>query len=137
MKIDFSKPELIYWMLIPITILFGISSENQTMEIQLHDTFIIIENIRIVIIVSVMLFIHGLIYWAVLRKNFIRKGGLILANIIFAVLGLYILANFGSFKEEWFLAMHISILLLTSFLIGILLMLVYLSSGLIKKINNQ
>ncbi len=136
MKIDFTKPEIICWALIPIVILFGLPFENQKLDFQFHDTYILTRKIDLVIIVSVMLFILGFIYWLILKKNSIKKGGLILAHIIFSALGLYVLANFRIFKEVWHFAIPISILLLTSFLIGLFLMLIYLSTGLIKKINN-
>ncbi len=134
MKIDFSKPELICWMLVPIVILFGIFSENHTIDIQAHDTYFLIANTQLAIIVSGMFFIHGLIYWEVLRNNFIQKTTLTLIHVALSTLGLFILVNFRSFREPLvYIFIPISILLLSSVLLGLIIILTNFIIVLTKK----
>lgn len=63
MEIIQKKAPTIFWILIPIILLVSFLDRNQTMDINIYDTYLIIENFELGILASIFFCIIGLIYW--------------------------------------------------------------------------
>lgn len=69
MKTITKKPYLILWGCIPVLILISLLASNDTLDINVHDTYFVIDYYHIVILLSIPLSILALIYWSFYKTN--------------------------------------------------------------------
>lgn len=96
MKNLLHKPHIIFWSCIPILLAMGYFSNYETLDINVHDTYFVIERGAISILFSIIFVVTGLLYW--LAQKFNRKlfRSLTYSYIILTLGGLIIL-RFVSF----------------------------------------
>ena len=95
MKFLINKPHLIFFLSIPIIILFGILNRNEILDINVHDTYFVFSPIDLTILISILFGIIGIGYWIMLKAN--RKLSKWL-NLI------HITLTFGGILLIWILA---------------------------------
>jgi heme/copper-type cytochrome/quinol oxidase subunit 1 len=64
-----NKPHLIFWISIPIIILFGIVNRNDMLYINVHDTYFVFSKTDLAIMLSILFAIIGLGYWMLLKAS--------------------------------------------------------------------
>jgi len=72
MKLLLTKPYKIFWLSIPILLAISIMGMNQTTDIQLHDTYFVIDVIHVGILFSVIAGLIGLLYWLFRNKRLVN-----------------------------------------------------------------
>lgn len=75
MKVIFEKPYLIFWLIIPIVIIIGYINFHNVIDVNIHDTYYIINYFHLTIIISLVLGIIGLIYFLsnLFRLNLLKR----------------------------------------------------------------
>ena len=71
MREVFNKSYFLCWIPIPLLLLIGFFDKG-VFDINIHDTYYIITNNHFLILISIILFIDGLGYWLLKKKNTIR-----------------------------------------------------------------
>lgn len=66
------RPYKIFWYSIPVLIGLSIIGLNKTVDIQLHDTYFVIDLFHIGILFSIFLGIIGFIYWLMNNKRLVH-----------------------------------------------------------------
>ncbi len=72
MKLLVSKPHKQIWYSIPMIVVLSMIRVNSTIDIQLHDTYLVIKSLHIGVIFSVILGIIGLVYWVMKEKKLVN-----------------------------------------------------------------
>jgi len=72
MKLLLTKPYKIFWLSIPILLAISIMGMNQTTDIQLHDTYFVIDVVHVGILFSVIAGLIGLLYWLFRNKRLVN-----------------------------------------------------------------
>lgn len=65
----FIKPYLYFWISIPILLLYGFFNGDGTLSVNYYDTYFIIENSYLVVILAIAFFIIGFWYWLMRKLN--------------------------------------------------------------------
>lgn len=91
MKFLTDKPYLIFWLSIPIIILIGFLSGTEPLDINVHDTYYVIEHGVISILISIIFGIIGLGYWIMQRANRRLSKWLNLTHIALTIGGLLLI----------------------------------------------
>ena len=91
MKFFTNKPYLIFWISIPIIILIGFLSGTEPLDINLHDTYYVIEHGVISILISIIFGIIGLGYWILTKTNKRLSKWMNLIHIVLTIGGLLII----------------------------------------------
>ncbi len=97
------KPYLIFWWMIPVIMGFGFLNYQNTVDINIHDTYYVTTCLYIAILISFLFAVIGLGYWAVwkLQRRLFRRLSLI--HVAFTIGGtvfLYILQFVSSGLPE-------------------------------------
>jgi heme/copper-type cytochrome/quinol oxidase subunit 1 len=85
------KPYLIFWLSIPIIILIGFLSGTEPLDINLHDTYYVIEHGFISILISIIFGILGFGYWIMQKTNRRLSKWLNLTHIVLTIGGLLLI----------------------------------------------
>ncbi len=96
------KPYLIFWGVIPLLLFQSFYQDNQTLDINIHDTYYVFSQQQLLVLLSLFFALTGFIYW--LLKNFHFKT-LILLNalhLIFTV-GIILINSIRDFLLDYFL----------------------------------
>ena len=64
-----TKPDLIFFLLIPVILLMGIMSGDTTLEINIHDTYFVIAHFHVAVLISILFGIIGVGYWLMKKSN--------------------------------------------------------------------
>lgn len=70
MKLFDSKPHIFLWLSIPFILLMGISDLNESININFHDTYFVVSNWHLAILISMYFALLGLIYWSLIKSEF-------------------------------------------------------------------
>lgn len=63
------KPHLIFFLSIPLIILIGILSGDNTLDINIHDTYFVIAYLHFAILISIIFGLIGFGYWIIQKVN--------------------------------------------------------------------
>lgn len=92
----------LFWFLTAIVLLIGICKPNETLDINIHDTYFVIAHLHVAIAVSLFFFLNGLGYWLVqkvLKRKPEKYLTLIHAGI---VIGSFAIYQMIIFYNTWF-----------------------------------
>ena len=146
MNIVFNKPYQIFWISIPLIILFGLTSGDNYLDINLHNTMFVVANSYIAIIFSILFGLIGFGYWLMHKFRYKLSKWLNFTHIVLTIGGLIFIwiitlfFNESNFKYGNSYSNEITKILILKFLILIILFgqLIYLTNiigGLIRKWN--
>ena len=96
----------LFWFVATISLLIGIFNPDQTLDINIHDTYFVIASLHMAIVLFVFYFINGLAYWSVqkiLRKPLLRYLTLIHSIIVI-----------GSYIFYWLIVLYCKLFLSNS-----------------------
>ncbi len=81
------KTYLLFWFVIPYLLGVGLLFRNSAIDIQLHDTYLVLSILHIGIVQSIMCALFGLVYWRLRERRLMPWATVIhvLVTIIFAV----------------------------------------------------
>ncbi|MBC7000901.1 cbb3-type cytochrome c oxidase subunit I [Cytophaga sp. FL35] len=65
----FEKPHLIFLLAIPIIMLIGILSGDAVLDINVHDTYLVIAYLHFAVLISIVFGIIGIGYWIMQKAN--------------------------------------------------------------------
>ncbi|WP_250432864.1 hypothetical protein [Hanstruepera flava] len=65
----FTKPHLYFWISIPILLLYGFLNGDGTLSVYYYDTYFIIKNAYLVVILAIAFSIIGFWYWLMRKLN--------------------------------------------------------------------
>ena len=91
MKCLFDKPYLIFWKSIPLIILINFFNGTKSLDINIHDTYYVIEPEVVSIPISIIFGIIGFGYWIMEKKDINLIKMLNLIHIILTLGGLLII----------------------------------------------
>ena len=149
MKKIITRPHLFFFSLIPIFILIGFLSGNDSFDINIHDTYFVFEYKSIYFLFSVFFGLIGLNYFSLYWGNKSIKKGLTITHLVFQILSLilFFTHSFWMFTEEnpipngQELILDYSILIIIIsffiFLIGTIIHLISFFYSLISKSKDQ
>lgn len=139
------RPHLVFWWIIPVIMGFGFLNPQETLDINIYDTYYVIGYLPLAVLISFLFAIIGLGYWAVrkLQKRLFRRLNFIhMAFTIGGTVFLYILqfVNSGLSKDDIFAYMRyinwiniVSLLLIFGILLSQLSYLVNIVWALLRK----
>lgn len=145
MNLQIQKPYLLFWFSIPIIIFIGFIDRNGLLDINIHDTYFVITNIHLAILISIIFGLIGLGYWIMQETNRKLSKWLNLIHVGFTIGGslciLILLQLFRQPKTETFLSdldyntnLNMAMLMAASVLVfGQVFYLFNILNGLIKK----
>ncbi len=73
------KPYIIFWSLIPILWIYGFSFDDETLDVNIHDTYFVISIFHFLNFLCFLFFGMGLTYYAIHKLN--KKRRLLLTYI--------------------------------------------------------
>lgn len=88
MKLSITRPEKICWIAIPPILLTGLMTLNETLDIQVHDTYFVFSNFHLGILSGLILGILGLGYWFVNKIKGDLTESLTWVHLIFTIGGI-------------------------------------------------
>lgn len=88
-----TKPDLIFFLSIPVILLIGIMSGGATLDINVHDTYFVIAHFHIAVLISILFGIIGVGYWIMKKANRKLSKWLNWTHIVLTIGGL--IAIFG------------------------------------------
>ncbi|GGW76627.1 hypothetical protein GCM10008085_29740 [Winogradskyella epiphytica] len=91
MKFLTDKPYRIFWLSIPIIILIGFLSGTEPLDINVHDTYYVIEHGIFSILISIIFGIIGFGYWIMQKANRRLSKWLNLTHIVLTIGGLLLI----------------------------------------------
>jgi heme/copper-type cytochrome/quinol oxidase subunit 1 len=96
------KPHLIFWAVIPLLLFQSFYQDNQTLDVNIHDTYYVFSQQQSLVLLSLFFGLTGLIYW--LLKNFNFKT-LILLNVLHLIftIGIILMNSIRYFLLDYFL----------------------------------
>ncbi|HEA80925.1 MAG TPA: hypothetical protein ENI01_10740 [Maribacter sp.] len=89
------------WILIPVILLIGFLAPNETLDINIHDTYYVISLIHLAELVSILFGITGLGYWIILKLNRKLINVLTLSHAIITIGGSAILLLTPTFFSHY------------------------------------
>jgi heme/copper-type cytochrome/quinol oxidase subunit 1 len=87
------KIHYLFWLVSLIILLIGLYDMDETLDINVHDTYFVISHFDIAVILSIVYFIYGFGYWLVQKK--FKKRLIKILTIIHSVILI------GSFLAYW------------------------------------
>ncbi len=66
-----NKPYAQLWLIIPLILITSFLSKNDTIDLQIHDTYFVFNYFLIGIILSLILGVSGFLYWLLRNKKLI------------------------------------------------------------------
>ena len=100
MKIFLKKIYLVFWSLIPLILLFSYKDPDSTIDINIHDTYLIIGLFQLGILTSIFLGIIGFTYWILDKLNRKRISWLTFVHTLFTIGGILIITLANSIFRE-------------------------------------
>jgi heme/copper-type cytochrome/quinol oxidase subunit 1 len=91
MKKIIEKPHLIFLILSPILFLVGSFSKKNTFDINIHDTYYVVEHGLVPIAISLFFVIIGFGYWLILKFNGKLSKILSITHILLTIGGLLVI----------------------------------------------
>ena len=83
---------LLFWGSIPFFLVYGIQSEDKTIDINIHDTIFIIAIIHVMVLLSIIFFLIGLIYYGLYRnRNCKPLNNITFLHVLLTFIGITIL----------------------------------------------
>lgn len=58
----------LFWFFAFISLLIGICNPDETLDINIHDTYIVIASLHMAVLLFIFYFISGFAYWLVQRS---------------------------------------------------------------------
>lgn len=86
-----TKPHQIFWISIPILILFGILYRNEMLNVNIYDTYFVFSKTDLAILIAILFAVIGLGYWIMLKFNIMLSKRLNLIHIILTFGGILII----------------------------------------------
>ncbi len=142
MKLIIHKPYIIFWVLIPLMMIYGFFQGDETLDINIHDTYYVIIKLQIWYFLSHIFAIFGILYWLLIffNRKIIRR--LTSIHVFTTIIGILLLTIISPlFAKEAFQIVdnrEENILITESIVLFIIiiaqvLFLINLSIGLYKK----
>ena len=100
MKKITQAPHFMFWILIPIILLIGLLKPDKTLDINIHDTYIIIALLHLAVLISIIFGILGLGYWVVIKLNRRLVNWLTIIHLIITVISLCLIILIPFFLPE-------------------------------------
>lgn len=138
------KPHLIFLTAIPIVILMGVLSKDAVLDINIHDTYYIIEHLFIAILISILFGIMAFGYWIMQKTNRSLSKWLNAIHVIFTFGGMLLILILSQlfresvmaykFNENLTLVIYVIVLII---FLGQIAFPINMISGIIKKKNKS
>ncbi len=100
MKKITQKPHFVFWILIPVLLLIGYIDSNETIAINIHDTYFVITMLNLGVLLSIMCGIIGFGYWVVIKLNRRLVNWLTIIHLIITVISLCLILLIPFFLPE-------------------------------------
>ncbi len=69
MKHLLNKPYIVLWIMMPLVLAMGVAYSDSALDINIHDTYLVIYGIHLSIFICCLCFFLGLGYWLMLKMN--------------------------------------------------------------------
>jgi len=134
---SFNKPYLFFWLLIPCIFLFGILNRDETVVINIQDTYFMLDTLMLVSLVSLFFGLIGFGYWIAIKANLKLSIWLNMTHILLTIgclLIIWVLSLLVNepkahrIGEDLDYNQNLDILMFNTFLISILGQLIYFAN---------
>lgn len=95
------KPHLIFWSIIPLLLFQSFYQDNQTLDINIHDTYFVFSQPQLLVLISLFFGLTGFIYWILENFNFKTLILLNALHLIFTV-GIVLINSIQEFLLDYF-----------------------------------
>ncbi|MEM9681522.1 MAG: hypothetical protein AAF901_14460 [Bacteroidota bacterium] len=85
MNVLYNKPHAFFWTSIPIIFAIGYPSNNESIDINIHDTYFVISNWHLALLIILGFAIIGCIYWGLFKSNLRPIRWMTLAHLILTI----------------------------------------------------
>jgi len=134
MKIILNKPYKIIWLSIPLVIGLSLIGLNKTIDIQMHDTYLVISLFHVGILFSIILGVIGFFYWLMRKKKLINW--MTVVHVIITIGSFLIILIGAMLAKIFFLQVDTLTPLSSIILIGLLSQLLFLFNLIFSSIRN-
>ena len=117
----FSKPYLYFWISIPILIIYGFLNGDGTLSVNYYDTYFIIKNSHLVIVLAIAFSIIGFWYWLMHKLHRRLILWMTIIHVIITVDGIILAFLLEHFFESSQINSIMAILIMLIFAVQILL----------------
>lgn len=143
-----------FWIVSILIVIIGLiknlSSENDGLDINIHDTYFVISNLDLTLFLSFLYFLNGFGYWIVqkkLKRNLIKSltfihsiiliGGFISYWLVLGYSKLFLKSPFPLFDDYEIINQTLVIIVSSIVVIGIPIYCINLMIGILKKRKND
>ncbi|MEP2236863.1 MAG: hypothetical protein ABJI22_00805 [Maribacter sp.] len=91
MKKITKTPDIIFWILIPFILLVGFLKPDKTLDINIHDTYLVMDLFNLTVLISIIFGSLGFGYWVIIKLNRKLLNWLTVIHLILTILGFLIL----------------------------------------------
>ena len=88
------KPYFLFAVLIPVFLLFSFIIPNETLDVNIHDTYLIIRYFDLVILLSLFYGFLAIIYFILIKLNFSLIKWIVITHTLFTIKGVFLLVLF-------------------------------------------
>jgi heme/copper-type cytochrome/quinol oxidase subunit 1 len=136
MKLNIHRPHRLFWLSIPAILLLSIVGTNNTLDLQLHDTYFVVSAMHLGLLLSALLGFMGLLYW--LFRNRCLVNWMTAAHVISTILGFVLLSGTGLIyngraASEYRTVNQLLFIVILAVLLSQLIFMVNLVIGIVRK----
>ncbi|MET3027546.1 hypothetical protein ABXT06_12780 [Flavobacterium sp. UW10123] len=95
-----SKPYFVFLGLIVVLLLYGFYKGNEAISVNIHETYFVISWKNLMILVSFFCGILALIYFGILKLNFVLINWMTVSHVLISLIGLLIVFILPNFFRE-------------------------------------
>ncbi|PKV51321.1 hypothetical protein ATE84_3396 [Aquimarina sp. MAR_2010_214] len=96
------KPHLLFWSIIPLLLLLSFYKADQTLDVNVHDTYFVFSQQQLLVLLSLFFGLTGFIYWLLENFNFKTLTLLNVLHLIFTI-GVVLTNSIQGFLLDYFL----------------------------------
>ncbi len=100
MKLFETKPHIFFWLSILFMVIIGLTDTIEGMDINIYDTYFVISDWHLLLIICLYFAILGLIYWAVIKSGLKPIGWMTVTHLILTIDTLFFIWLISVF--DWF-----------------------------------
>ena len=96
------KPHLLFWSIIPLLLFQSFCQDNQTLDVNIHDTYYVFSQQQLLVLLSLFFGLTGIIYWLLRNFHFKTLFFLNVLHLIFTI-GIIAINSIRDFLLDYFL----------------------------------
>jgi hypothetical protein len=85
MKPIYTQPHIFLWLSVPFILLLGLFDFGESIDINIYDSYFIMANWDLAMLIAIYFGLLGLIYWVLIKSGFLPFPWLTVAHLILTI----------------------------------------------------